>query len=322
LTVEFTEQAILLTLYDGNTGAIMHSKTVDWNDELAKAGIASWVARIKRDHMECVVLAQRNRILTKSLTLPPASEADLLEIIGFEMDRQTPFTIDQVYYCARIVLRDLQQNKITVDLYVATRAYIDGLLNDLRSWSLTASVVSFRNATGPAAINLLPPEARAAIVNKPDPITLAAVAGACALFIASLYLPLWHQQNALEKLNAEVSASREQALAVQPLLAEREAILARTSFLSEQRRSRVSVVILLAELTRLLPDDTYLERLTLRGDELRIQGESANATSIIELVENSEYFQNVQPRSPVTKNPMTHKEKFQLSAILVTPPVS
>jgi general secretion pathway protein L len=58
----------------------------------------------------------------------------------------------------------------------------------------------------------------------------------------------------------------------------------------------------------------------LRGDELRIQGESANATSIIELVENSEYFQNVQPRSPVTKNSMTNKEKFHVAATLVAAP--
>ena len=70
------------------------------------------------------------------------------------------------------------------------------------------------------------------------------------------------------------------------------------------------------ELTRILPDDTWLNRLVIRNNKMEIQGESTAATAIIEIVENSSYFRDVQFRSPVTRNNATGKDKFNVSANL------
>ena len=321
LLIEFSDRRIDIALYHGNSNALIDQRTVDRNDALAIAGIGPWLSRIKSDYIECTILAPAHRVLTKSLTLPMASDNDLRNIIGIEMDRQTPFTPEQVYYDLRITHRDPEQNRLNVDLYVATRDAIDSLLAEVRDWSITAHTVSFKNGDQPAGINLLPPAARAVAGGGTDRLTLAAIGGTLALFIAALYLPILHQQNAVTRLTGEINTTRKLAQEVQPLIAERAAILERAGFLAARRHERTPVIKVLAELTTALPDDTYLERLTLREQEIQILGESNNASSIVGLVEKSNFFSNPQPRAPVTKNPVTNKEKFHVATTL-TPPAS
>ena len=317
LLVEFEDGQITISYYNGNSRELIDRKTIKREDELEKAGIIQWLARIKSNYVECIVLVSRKYVLTKSLTLPLSSEKDLREIIGFEMDRQTPFTVDQVYYDTRITSREPEQDKLSLELFVATRNFIDSLLAEIRSWSLPATVISFSEGGEPAAINLLPAEARAVTRGSPDALTLAACAITFILFLTALYLPVLRQDKLKSALENRVEESRNIARQVQPLIEEKKEILERTDFLAKQRRQKIPVVKVLAELTNILPDNTYLERLTIRGNEIQINGESDSATTIIQLLEKSDYFKDAQPRSPVTKNAATNKERFFISATLV-----
>ncbi len=64
------------------------------------------------------------------------------------------------------------------------------------------------------------------------------------------------------------------------------------------------------------PDDTWLNRIDIRGNEIQIQGESSTAEMLISLVDSSPLFQNPQFRSPVTQVPRSERERFHLSAEL------
>jgi len=68
------------------------------------------------------------------------------------------------------------------------------------------------------------------------------------------------------------------------------------------------------ELTRILPDDTWITRLDIKGSELEIQGQSSSAAALIPLIESSSILQNPRFRSPVTQIPRSDAERFQLSA--------
>jgi general secretion pathway protein L len=74
------------------------------------------------------------------------------------------------------------------------------------------------------------------------------------------------------------------------------------------------VLELLDELTRILPDDTWITRLDIKGSELEIQGQSASAAALIPLIESSSILQNPRFRSPVTQIPRSDVERFHLSA--------
>jgi len=66
----------------------------------------------------------------------------------------------------------------------------------------------------------------------------------------------------------------------------------------------------------------YLWQLVIKNEELQIQGESSNASSLIQIVESSGRFSGAQFRSPVTQNNVSGKDKFHLSAKLITTPIA
>lgn len=316
LLIEFEDGQITLSYYSGNSKELIDRKVIDREDELEKAGINQWLSKIKGNLFESVVLVSPTHLLIKTLNLPVSSESNLREIVGFEMDRQTPFTVEQVYYDTRVTARESEQDRLSLDLFVVTRKYIDALLAEIRTWSLTAATVTFREKGEPAGINLLPVDTRASTPIRPDFLTLAALVITFILLITALYLPVLYQNNLISTLENKVNHNREIARQLQPLIGERGKILERTNFLTEKRSAKAPVIKILAELTNILPDDTYLERLTIRGKEIQINGESDNATSIIQRLEKSGYFRNTEPRSPVTKNTATNKERFFISATL------
>jgi general secretion pathway protein L len=79
------------------------------------------------------------------------------------------------------------------------------------------------------------------------------------------------------------------------------------------------VIDVLEVLTRLLPDDTWLDRFELRGGQIKIQGESKAASSLIPLIEAAPLFRNVSFAAPVTHNVRTAKERFVITAQLPEP---
>src|SRR5580765_4978568 len=58
------------------------------------------------------------RTLRRELTLPAAAEDKLRQVLAFEMDRQTPFKADQVYFDYRVVQRDAVAKNLKVELHV------------------------------------------------------------------------------------------------------------------------------------------------------------------------------------------------------------
>ena len=71
---------------------------------------------------------------------------------------------------------------------------------------------------------------------------------------------------------------------------------------------------MLAELTRILPQDTFLDRLSLHAETTQMQGKSDNAQGLIELINNSPFFNEASFRGPTRLDNRSRKEIFDLSA--------
>ena len=84
--------------------------------------------------------------------------------------------------------------------------------------------------------------------------------------------------------------------------------------LAQKKLSIPTRVDLLRELTVILPDDTWVERLQIKGDSAQIIGQSAKASALIGIVESSKLFSDTAFTSPVTTDPRTGKMRFVLSA--------
>ena len=66
-----------------------------------------------------------------------------------------------------------------------------------------------------------------------------------------------------------------------------------------EKRARGKLLDVVDEITRLLPDDTWLLELEVRGDEVQMRGETPNAAQLVGLLEASKRLHNARFRSPV-----------------------
>lgn len=256
-----------------------------------------------------------SELLYTRLRLPAATLGNLDNVLRFEMDKHTPFSADQVYFGFTAGPHDKQQPHIRVSLLLAPRSRIDPLLTELNDLGLTPATL--RDAEHPEAPAITLPlsssagTARAGLRKNLNGILVM------AMLLLLIAVPLYHRQNRIETLSQELDQPRQRAEQAAALKRELTALRDSRDFLGQKRAGRVPTLPLLDELTRQLPDHTWLTRLELQDDRVQIRGESANASELIGLLEASPLFVDVQFSSPITNNPATSKDRFMITASLV-----
>jgi general secretion pathway protein L len=265
---------------------------------------------------EVILCLPRDKVLVKSINLPLAAAENLREVLGFEMDRQTPFSVEHVYYDYVVTAADPKARRLEADMLLTPRRYLDELLEKFEMTGLQPhrATVCRDTERNLFAVNLLPETRRRGkpAVTRILGITLATVAGVLLLGIVSL--PLLNKHLAIRTLESRIDVTSGRAEVAGRLRSEVERMNADVHFLVEKKQSTRLVLEVIAELTRILPDDTWITRLDLGEDEIQIQGQSLAAAALIPLVESSHILDNARFRSPVTKIPRTEEERFHLSA--------
>ncbi len=108
----------------------------------------------------------------------------------------------------------------------------------------------------------------------------------------------------LEKLHSKVMiASR--------FRDEIDSVLETTSKIKEIVKNKLHRTDLLAELTRAIPDDTWIKQLSFKKGNFEIEGIGKSGAKVLTLLENSPEFQHVSFSSSVVKD-KSGKEKFKI----------
>lgn len=265
---------------------------------------------------QVILLLPEQRVLRKPISLPAVTEGKLHNVLHFEMDRYTPFKSEQVYFGHRLLRRDPSHERIEVELIVVQRDYLEPILAKLAEANLHPGVVSLRATTdgGARLVNLLPISQGSASRDRWSRNRRLQVGLALAALLLVLGWPFYQQQQQVRQLEGEVRQLKglaEQASGVGTTL---EHLQQSREFLALQQAKAPQTLLLLDELTALLPDHTWLTRFEDSGTSLRLDGESSAASSLIRLLESSPMLENVRFASPVTANPNTSRERFSLVA--------
>ena len=259
------------------------------------------------------------RALQRVVQLPRAVAENLSQVLQFEMDRLTPFRSEDVYYDFRILDERASQARIGVQLTLVPRAYLDPLLAKVEQLGFRPEVIDLappsEQGMGPcerSPINLLP-EGRATRKGTPGLRRNLALAGLTAvLLVAALAIPLWQMHQAAQSLEQEVQAARKEALQTTALVDQLDSGVAQLRFLLEKKLSTPSVIDVLDEMTRTLPDGTWLTSFQMDGDKITIQGESEVASDLIARIEDSPRFEKARFLSSVTHNQYSKTDRFQI----------
>jgi len=255
--------------------------------------------------------------LRRGLKLPAATEENLDQVLAFEMDRLTPFKADRVYFSARVEGRLTATRQIAVDLALTPREKLDAMLEELGQGGWRPDTVDLAGDLPPAGHNLLPEKYRPTRSRWPQILNWT-LAGMATLFLVLLLaLPVIVQQGLVDQLEHEVKKASKVAAEVETLRQEADKLMHETHFLGEKKRTEPILLDSLDELTRVIPDKTWLNGLQYKDRRVVMQGQSPSASSLIELIEASDYFKNTSFVSPVTKDTASGLERFQIASDVV-----
>ncbi len=294
-------------------------RNLDLNDLASVRRALGFLEVLNDQPAEIKVLAlSADKVLRKRLTLPLAAEENLRQVLSFEMDRQTPFKADQVYFDWRIIKRDAAQRSLLVDLLATPKTTLDAALTLLVPAQIVVDAVDTTSGRGALqfehtqGFNLLPLEKRGASGDPQARIRWILAASLVALVGIAMMQSLTARQQALAALQEKTVETQKAALATAMLAKKLREEITGANFLSERKQKRSETVKVLLELTQLIPDNTWLERISFVGEAVQLQGQSASASDLIGLLQKATYVGNPQIQGVIQPDAGTGKERFSL----------
>jgi general secretion pathway protein L len=280
---------------------------------LGPAAIAAWPRAA--DKPTVLRLAEAD-VLGKTVSLPLAAQRELEQVLSFEMDRETPFQAEQVYWSYRIAAVDRQNDRLAVRLQVMPKARLAPLLSALAQIGIVPERVEVADG----------PDAGACLALSSDNGSLGlgggarrrfvrlAAFGCAALAIAAIITPFVRQSIALGALDRQMASGRAAAAEAARLRREIDQ-LSRSADLIKSEREKVGHTLqILAEVTGVVPDDSYLTELELLQRKLTLSGRSAAAARLIGAFAADSEFRNPAFAAPVTRIEALRQEIFTIAA--------
>lgn len=136
-----------------------------------------------------------------------------------------------------------------------------------------------------------------------------AAAGVLALFGAAH----WRYAVAADSVAAEVDLAERQVRQLRGILAERDDKIAQISAVRDQKKSLVPFASVVEEMSRAIPDNTWLTELSVSGDMVRFAGFSASAAALIPILEASPMFSAPTFMEPVVRAVNQEGERFSIA---------
>ena len=221
-------------------------------------------------------------VLRKTVRLPLAAQSSLAQVLAFEMDRETPFTADELCWDFVVARRDRVAARLDVELLLVPRTVVERLAGLLRAHGLPPVAVEAAENGGRPPVRLrrgwreedTAPRWRRGLVR-------GLVAANAALALLLVATPFIRQQRALDAVEARLDAARPAFEAATVLRRERDRLSEAADLLRTERGRVPGALQVLQAATNALPDDTWLTELALRGGQLTLTGQSPSAAGII-----------------------------------------
>jgi general secretion pathway protein L len=238
-------------------------------------------------------------LLERPVTLPLAAERDPERVLGYEMERLTPFTADEVYWGYALESRDRARNRVTMRLTYVPKTQVTDWIDMLARAGGRPSLIEAQTEHGPRIIRLQHdrPAGRAALFT-PRNIGLA-LAGLAVLVLIS---PFLRQSLDMQSAQARLDALQPRMQLVDALRHRIAGAGAGGEAVVNETRRVGDMLGALAAVTDILPDDSYLTEFTMRERKMTLSGMSASAPKLISALSGDARVKNPAFTAPVTRD--------------------
>ncbi|MET0505689.1 MAG: PilN domain-containing protein [Luteibacter sp.] len=260
------------------------------------------------------------QVLRRRLVLPLAARDNLRQVVGFDLDRQTPFRPEEIHYGVRDLGEAGAEGRFVAELAATPRAALDPLLDELVALGVMPDRVDVGDGFGLAGVDLLPPARAPRRVDRRRRLNLFLLATIVLLAIAVMAMWLHNRNLALEAMRADVEAMQGDAQRVKALRQKLTDSAGASGFLARRKTETAAVLPVIEELTQRLPDDTWLERFTLNASgQLGFQGQSPQAARLIDALKGARSIGDPSFQGTIQADPTSGKERFYMQAKALMP---
>ncbi|HET7562483.1 MAG TPA: PilN domain-containing protein [Rhodanobacteraceae bacterium] len=305
-----------ISVYRVRTGSTLTRIPAELPPEVRRAAFAQACAGIDPDDRRLLLVVPSDHVLQRRLVLPAAAAGDPRRVAGYELDRQTPFKADQVYFDARLSGEPAPAGNVAVDLFVVPKAELDPMLERVGASGVLPDAIDVQGADGAlAGIDLLPPGRRPRRADRRRRLNWL-LGGVCIVLVV-LLLSQWldNRRAALAAMQAEVDTMRAQATRSEQLHAQLTGAIAASKFLVKRKADNPAPLAVLDDLTMRLPLTASLDTLTLDDSGgLDIKGEAAKAAALVDALGRSPLLAEPKLQGVIQPDPATGKERFEMVA--------
>lgn len=286
--------------------------------DLQQETLREALAHVDRHDLRLALVLPPAHVLRKRLRLPAAARGNIRRVIGYEMDRQTPFRISEVCYDVRRLGRHAD-GQLDVELVAVPRGRLQPWLDAAAAANAGLDAVDVLDDDTRLGSNMLDATNRARRPNPRKCLNLALAAAAILLTAAGMGQYLHNRHVVAATMQRQADALHAQAQQVRQLRHRLHDRMGAAGFLQRKRETTPAVIDVLADVTTQLPDDTWLKRLGIQNTDISLQGQSPHATHVISDVADSNYLADPGLQGVIKTDPDTGKERFYLTANLVAP---
>jgi general secretion pathway protein L len=266
---------------------------------------ADLAGAVKGSRLELVL--RPSRFLVRPLELPARANEFIEGIVRVQIDRLTPWTAaEAVFGCGTPVTAG--SGKIVTTIAATTRANTEPYIKGLAALH-PASLSIFTRAGEETRelIKVFEQQARG-LLDRPrlSRLLRLVLAGVTAGAVMQNYL-----DSRQAELTAELTARR-----IALRLDRQGADSSPFAVLARRKHETQASVIVIEELSRILPDHTYVTELHIDGNTLQIAGITHDAPSLIRLIEQSPHFTRATFFAPTTRAPSDPGDRFHIEARL------
>lgn len=271
-----------------------------------------------------------SHVLQKTVTYPAAVEESLAEVILHDLDRQTPFTAEQIYLIHRVERRYESGDgvaRIDVELTMVMRRVVATAIQRVREAGGAVYSAVIRQPAGNTRELLSAAERAPRRLSALQKINLGLLCLLVGLIVAAAAVPILQRHAQVIELAPRMEKARGEAEATRKIEAEFQRLSREYQLAMTKKYQSYAALDIIEELTRLSPDTTWLQSLELRAPsgaakpskgvrEVQVIGEATTASKMIELLEQSPLLQNTTQRAQTTRGTQPNTERFQIAAEL------
>lgn len=252
-------------------------------------------------------------LLEREVVLPLAAERDVARVLGYEMDRFTPFAAAELFWTWSVERADRAGGRLHLRVSLVPKAAVATAVEALGRAGMAPAFLEDASAGGtPRVLPLRPVPSGAGRWRRAA--TVLAGAACAALAVAVTATPFVQQSLEVREVEARIAALRPQADRAEALRRQAAAARAGGDLLAAQRARVGDALEVLAALTRALPDDTFLTDFALRSRTASLSGQSAAAARLIAILSADRAVRNPAFAAPVTRNEAGRSESFSIRA--------